>query len=407
MTGNCNTAVGSGAGWNSLGSGNVFLGCGAGYHETGSDKLYINNDTSSTPLIYGDFSTGMVGINTNNPQEALDINGDTKTQGTIIEKTGGSASVSCERVNFSAFAFGAGVQGGFTVDENYHLEFRSNTRADVLSRFISTGNLLLRFRRNTGWAGFGVGNPATELHVNGSITYNGSLNNASDRRLKKNINSFDYGLNEVRQLNPVTFEYNGKANLRNTDQQHIGLVAQELQQVAPELVSSFTHEEEDIDTKVAKSEDYLMISESSIKYMLINAVKEQQNTIENLEQEVANLKEVVEAVLSGQNTNIDREGTDLNRQAIELNGQGAYLKQNQPNPFGNHTLIQYYVPADTKSAIINIFDATGQLIHSEPIAQMGIGQIEIKAGTIAAGTYSYSLVLDGQILDTKRMVIVK
>ena len=143
---------------------------------------------------------GNVGVGTSTPTEKLDVNGDTKTKGAIIEKTGGSASVSCERVNFSAFAFGAGVHGGFTIDQNYHLEFRSNTRANVLNRQISTGNLLLRFRKNTGWAGFGVGNPASELHVNGSITYNGSLNNASDRRLKKNINGFDYGLKEVLQL---------------------------------------------------------------------------------------------------------------------------------------------------------------------------------------------------------------
>jgi len=57
--------------------------------------------------------------------------------------------------------------------------------------------------------------------------------------------------------------------------------------------------------------------------------------------------------------------------------------------------------------MVNIFDISGQLIHSERIAQAGIGQIEIKAGTITAGTYSYSLIVNGQILDTKRMVIVK
>ena len=322
---------------------------------------------------------GNVGVGTSTPTEKLDVNGDTKTKGAIIEKTGGSASVSCERVNFSAFAFGAGVHGGFTIDQNYHLEFRSNTRADVLNRQISTGNLLLRFRKNTGWAGFAVGNPASELHVNGSITYNGSLNNASDRRLKKNINGFDYGLKEVLQLNPVTFEYNGKANFRNAGQQQVGLVAQELQKVAPEMVSTFTHEEEDAETKITKSEDYLMISESSIKYMLINAVKEQQNEIETLKQELTEMKAMMQAVISSENT-------DINRQNIQLDG-GTYLEQNQPNPFNDNTLIKYQVPADAADAVVNIFDMNGQLIHSEVITNTGKGQIQLKAGTIAAGTY--------------------
>ena len=233
---------------------------------------------------------GNVGINTDNPTEKLDVAGDTKTEGIIVEKAGGSGSVSCERIGSSAFAFGAGVQAGFTADENFHLEFRNNTRANVLNRQISTGNLLLRFRKNTGRAGFGMGNPASALHVNGSITYNGSLNNASDRRLKTNINDFKYGLDEVLQLRPVNFRYNGKAGFKNAGQDQVGLVAQDLQKVAPELVSTFTHEEENEESKVIKSEDYLMISESSIKYMLVNAIKEQQNKIETLEQELAERK---------------------------------------------------------------------------------------------------------------------
>ncbi|MEW6003355.1 MAG: hypothetical protein AB1638_12030 [Nitrospirota bacterium] len=55
-TGNYNTFIGRAAGYsNQTGIGNVFLGYGAGYNETGSDKLYIDNSSTSTPLIYGEF----------------------------------------------------------------------------------------------------------------------------------------------------------------------------------------------------------------------------------------------------------------------------------------------------------------------------------------------------------------
>ncbi len=40
----------------------TFLGYHAGYNETGDNKLYIENSTSSTPLIYGEFDNDMVTI---------------------------------------------------------------------------------------------------------------------------------------------------------------------------------------------------------------------------------------------------------------------------------------------------------------------------------------------------------
>jgi hypothetical protein len=75
-TGNNNVALGYQAGYsNSTGSGNVFIGSGAGYFETGSNKLYISNSaTSVTPLVYGDFATGHVGIQTISPNGNLHVN---------------------------------------------------------------------------------------------------------------------------------------------------------------------------------------------------------------------------------------------------------------------------------------------------------------------------------------------
>lgn len=63
-TGNNNTAVGLMAlNDNVTGNGNVALGFQAGYYETGSNKLHISNVATTTPLIYGDFSTGILKIN--------------------------------------------------------------------------------------------------------------------------------------------------------------------------------------------------------------------------------------------------------------------------------------------------------------------------------------------------------
>jgi hypothetical protein len=69
--GNYNTLLGAGAGNNSTGSSNVFIGNEAGYSETASNKLYIENSSSSTPLIYGDFQSDSLVVN-----GKLRVNGD-------------------------------------------------------------------------------------------------------------------------------------------------------------------------------------------------------------------------------------------------------------------------------------------------------------------------------------------
>lgn len=76
ITGSGNTAVGTFAGQNATGNDNVFLGYGAGANETGNSKLYICNTGTSSPLIYGDFSSsiltinGKMGVGTTTPTQA-------------------------------------------------------------------------------------------------------------------------------------------------------------------------------------------------------------------------------------------------------------------------------------------------------------------------------------------------
>jgi len=62
-----NTIIGSRAGYSLASSqtGSVFLGHEAGYNETGSNKLYIENSNSSSPLIWGDFSSNILNFNAN------------------------------------------------------------------------------------------------------------------------------------------------------------------------------------------------------------------------------------------------------------------------------------------------------------------------------------------------------
>jgi hypothetical protein len=63
-TGINNTYLGYWTGFSNItGSGNVFLGYYAGYYEAGSNRLYIDNSSTNTPLIYGEFDNDIVSIN--------------------------------------------------------------------------------------------------------------------------------------------------------------------------------------------------------------------------------------------------------------------------------------------------------------------------------------------------------
>ncbi|MBN2858451.1 MAG: hypothetical protein JXN63_08625 [Candidatus Delongbacteria bacterium] len=119
-SGSSNTLLGSLSGYNNLtGSRNVFLGYKAGYNETGSDKLYIDNSDTSTPLIWGDFSSdlirfnGLVGIGTSNSSYGLyvvddyiSVYGNSDGTGTYIYGLYGDADGGTTR-NVSVYGSGA------------------------------------------------------------------------------------------------------------------------------------------------------------------------------------------------------------------------------------------------------------------------------------------------------------
>lgn len=92
--GNRNVYLGTSAGRDAMGSGNVFIGYRAGDTETGNNILLIdNNNTDEIPLIYGNFSSGQLGINTANVPTGtiLAVAGDALVDGTLT--TNGKISI--------------------------------------------------------------------------------------------------------------------------------------------------------------------------------------------------------------------------------------------------------------------------------------------------------------------------
>jgi hypothetical protein len=80
------------------------------------------------------------------------------------------------------------------------------------------------------------------------------------------------------------------------------------------------------------------------------------------------------------------------------------LHQNTPNPFIDKTVISYFIPEHVKHAQIRIFNDMGLLIKKFDIRATGEGSITFYSGDTRKRFYSYSIIADGKLVDTKKML---
>ena len=85
----------------------------------------------------------------------------------------------------------------------------------------------------------------------------------------------------------------------------------------------------------------------------------------------------------------------------------AVLYQNTPNPFNNQTEIKYNLPENAENATINVYSLNGKLLLTKPLTQLGEGYVTISGNELEAGTYIYTLSVNGVEVDSKRMALVK
>ena len=83
------------------------------------------------------------------------------------------------------------------------------------------------------------------------------------------------------------------------------------------------------------------------------------------------------------------------------------LFQNQPNPFNQSTVIRYQQTKDSNNGSIIVRDLNGRIIKSFTISGTGKGQVTVNANELVQGTYTYTLVVNNESIDTKLMVVTR
>ena len=272
------------------------------------------------------------------------------------------------------------------------------------------------------YAGFFYG----DVFMTGALTV-GYINQTSDYRLKDNIRSLtnsDGCLGKIMDMNVVEYNYKQREFTTNVTEQdrideanreadliargmkpeeiaarkeernqrafwheddspmlrnkHYGLIAQELQDIYPTLVTE-------------NQDGYLAVNYIEIIPLLVRSIQELNAKVEQYENGSA-------PIYKAQARTTDATAVD----AIVTT-----LYQNTPNPFTESTLVQCDIAEGVAQADIYIYDMNGKQITTYPIAERGATCITIEGRSLEAGMYLYALIADGQVIDTKRMILTK
>ncbi|MAC94117.1 MAG: hypothetical protein CMC96_01315 [Flavobacteriales bacterium] len=218
--------------------------------------------------------------------------------------------------------------------------------------------------------------------------YTNEVYQLSDFRKKKNIINVDsISRNKLFLLNAKKFNYK---NSKLSTPDKYGFIAQEVEQIFPELVETNGNGDK-------------MVNYIALIPLLIDELQAQRKEINAMKAQLINC-------CSGFYDNGDKS------MRIKNNGNGSanneigdnknQLYQNKPNPFSEQTEIEWnIVEAINSGAYIYVFDLQGKMLYQHPIASVGEGKFSFRKESFEAGMYLYSLYVNGNEIDTKRMII--
>ncbi len=440
-TGEANTFSGAWAGNSNTTAGyNAFYGYKAGYSNTsGQNNTFTGYKAgySNTTAHYNSFYGTLSGLyNTGNYNTftgyAAGINNTTGYNNTFTGYDAGIYNTTGYNNTFIGFYSGSSNVSGYCntfIGDNASANGNYNNATAIGSSAVVTASNHIMIGSST----------VTEIGGYAGWT------NYSDGRFKTNVQENVKGLAFIMKLRPVTYQLNTqqldafiKQNMpQQTDSSgnpltipagnfsesmaiiHSGFIAQEVEQAEIEtgLTSSIV-------SKPSNNNDAYSLAYGEIVVPLVKAVQELKYTIDSLKtlQKITDslntdLQKILNTTIADMQQQINNcciasttkemelpQSTNSNTNNISGN-KTAYLLQNIPNPFNTKTTIRYYIPENTTSANLMIFDMQGKLIKTYPVNSKKEGFTEINGGEMQPGMYMYSLIIDGQEIDTKRMIL--
>ncbi len=349
----------------------------------------------TTPPANGLYVAGDVGIATSLPTSRLHVEGSTTSTSPVVDidnnYTSSNSDVGGIDVTSTVapgYGYGVYAEGGWRGVYGFG-NGTTYTGSSTGVYGIATGTAGTRYGVY-GYASGGTTNYG--VYAAGNMAYTGSLFDVSDRKFKSNINYNETALDKIMMLKPATYTMKTEEfkRMNLADGLRHGFIAQELAEVFPELVAENVFpEERDENGKITDEEiRYQGVNYIAMIPILTKAIQEQQQIIEDLESRLAALE-------STSNNNSGKAASSFT---------SASLEQNAPNPFSSTTVIRYSIPSGA-SAFLQLNDARGSVIKTIPLDESG--QCTIQAYELAAGNYTYSLLVNNSVVDSKQMTLLK
>lgn len=286
----------------------------------------------------------------------------------------GNATLTCGNVNFVPKVTAANTMGCSQIFDNGVSVGIGTTNGFIYS---GAGGVL-------GSGALPNAGDVITLRVNG-LTQATAFIATSDGRFKKDIKTIENALDKISKLNGVTYNWRSEEfkskGFNFDDNKQLGFIAQELAKVVPEAV-------------IVNENGYYGVNYNMLIPLLTEAIKEQQ-------QMIATQKSKIEEIEAKLTSNTATSNSDI------LNDGSAKLYQNTPNPFSQSTTIKYFLPDNAGNASILVFDLSGKLVKTLALNQKGESSVSLNGNEFQAGMYVYSLIINGQEVESKRMIITE
>jgi hypothetical protein len=276
-------------------------------------------------------------------------------------------------------------------NNNYGGIFEASTNSKYLGIYGVVGAVTVPSGNTSSYAGYFEGNV---------LCYGSYV--VSDARLKTKITPLASAISKLKQLKPCSYEFNNVYPQMNLPEgKQIGLLAQELQKVFPELVGNniFPENRDRSGKIISESVSSLAVNYIGLIPVIIGGVNEQQTQLEIQESEITSLKSSIDSmklILSA----IKSSSLGLNS-----NLSSCSINQNNPNPFNQNTSIHLFVSSNIANAVVKVFNMSGTEVASYTVSTRGNSQITINANELSAGLYEYVLIADGNLIDSKKMIL--
>lgn len=266
----------------------------------------------------------------------------------------------------------------------------------------------------------------------GNVLGTGTATWLSDQQFKTDVSSISNGLESLLQLHPVTYLMDTASHPEFNLDSHtqFGFLAQEVAAVFPNLVydNEMPAQYDTLGNETSPAVSFKSLNYNGLIPINTQAIIElnqkveskdsiidaQQSAIDDLNARLTSLENCLSALLPSlcqmnqsliQNNSNEQQEQVRKNLAVTLNDRTAIvLDQNIPNPFAEQTVINFSIPATVQKAQIHFYDGNGKLIQSVDVTERGLGSLTVFGSDLSSGTYTYTLVADGQIVATKKMM---